>query len=94
MPTNYEPKQELKCACPVDESMTFADRSMATYRALSETNDILDSIAALLSGSTHSEPVGAMPECLDGNIQANMYWASVIRDRVKSLAILLGVKDF
>ena len=99
MNITYEPKEPFipqeKCGCPVtDEAMSFVDRSMATYKALMETNDILDSIATLLSGSAHSEPVGAMPECLDANIQANMFWASAVRDRVKSLALLLGVKDF
>ena len=93
MQANYEP-MEKKCACPVEEPMTFAERSLATYKALMETQDILDSIAVLISGNANSEPVGGMPECLDANICANQYWAGVVRDRVKSLAMELGVKDF
>lgn len=95
MNANYEP-MEKKCASSTEEQahMTFADRSIATYKALMETQDILDSIAVLLSGTANSEPVGGMPECLDANICANQFWAGIVRDRVKSLAMDLGVKDF
>lgn len=94
MNVNYEPKMEMKCACPVDEPLTFVDRSLATYKALTEANDVLDSIAVLISGKANSEPNTGIPECLDANICANQYWAGVVRDRLKSLAMELGVKDF
>ena len=98
MDIHYEPKPPFvpqeKCACPVSEPTSFVDRSLITYKALIEANDILDAIAVLLFGTANSEPVGGQPECLDANICANQYWAGVVRDRVRSLARELGVKDF
>lgn len=91
---NYEAQGKLACAPTPEEPMSVSERSMATYKALLETNDILDSIASLMSGNCNCESIGGMPDCLDGNIDANMYWANTVRDRVKSLAMVLGVKDF
>lgn len=93
MNVNYE-SMEKKCCCESTEPMSFADTSMATFKALMETDDILDSIAVLLSGECHSEPKGGSPDCLSGNVEANLYWANQVRARIRSLATALGVKEF
>lgn len=92
MPTKFN--DEKNCCAPADDRpLSFAERSLITYKSLIETNDILDSIAELLSGDCCKDSLSGAPECLDANIEANQYWAAVVRDRVRSLASVLGVKE-
>ena len=91
---NYQPKEKT-CACsPAEQPMTFAEMSFRTYQVLSETDDILDKIADLMEGKCHkvSEDMES-PMCLSQNISDNHRLAVIVRDRVRSLAIMLGIKD-
>lgn len=92
---NYTKTEDtMRCApMPVEtESVSFATKTMNTYKALCEIDDILDKMATFMLGSCNKEPEREAPTCFFEGIDTNFNMAEMLKDRVASMASMFGVK--